>query len=111
MEQTITAIQQSTISNRNTTHSEDGKSLKGIEIDLFSHKIHEGNYQRVISQVVGEHFTVIRQPDVSEAYATFSIFPKDYALIEGGMMYTTAGRMVSDLINRGFLIQGFWTVK
>lgn len=111
MEYTLASAPQTVISRRNSSTAEESKAFKAIEVDLFSYNVHEGNYQRVIAQVAGDHFTVVRQPDVSESYATFCIAPKDYALVDGGMMYTTAGRIIADLIGRGFLIQGYWTIK
>lgn len=91
--------------------SKSSETFKGIEVDLFSYTIAPDNFQKSIAAICGEHFDVVLQPEVSEDYATFYIAPKDYCLVEGGMMYTSAGSIMSELISRGFLIRGYWTIE
>lgn len=112
MEYGLIANEQVTVSQRfRSTNAAESKPFKGIEVDLFSHNIPQEDFNNLITEVAGNHFDVTRQPDVEDSYATFYIAPKDYALIEGGMMYTTAGRIITDLISKGLLIKGYWTVK
>ncbi|MCR9172621.1 MAG: hypothetical protein NXI10_09025 [bacterium] len=87
------------------------EAFKGIEVDLFSYSIAPDKFEDEVKNVCGEHFYVHLQSDVSEDYATFYITPKDYCLVDGGMMYTSAGSIISELITRGFLIKGYWTVE
>ncbi|XOV68487.1 MAG: hypothetical protein ACFHU9_04770 [Fluviicola sp.] len=85
--------------------------FRGIEVDLFSYTVAPDRFQEIIQSVCGEHFDVRLQPEVSEDFATYYIAPKEYCLVEGGMMYSSAGSIISELISRGFLIKGYWTVK
>ena len=91
--------------------AKQSETFKGIEVDLFSYSLAPDKFQGVIETVCGEHFEVVLQPEVSDDYATFYIAPKEYCLVDGGMMYTSAGSIISKLISRGFLIKGYWTVE
>jgi hypothetical protein len=112
MEYGLIGNRQATVTHRfNSKTAAESKPFKGIEVDLFSHTIIQEDFCDLISEVAGNHFDIVRQPGADKSYATFYIAPKDYALIEGGMMYTTAGRIITDLISKGLLIKGYWTVK
>lgn len=94
--------------------SKDSKlfeAFKGIEVDLFSYTIAPDKFHEIIQFVCGEHFDVKLQPEAKEDYVTYYIAPKDSCLVDGGMMYSSAGSIISALISRGFLIKGYWTVE
>lgn len=94
-----------TFSSKET--SNDDVTLSAIELRLFSYNIDEENFQQVIEAVAGNHFIVTKIEEKHNEFSTFRIAPQDYCLIEGGMMYTSAGSIISELISRGFLIKGY----
>lgn len=86
------------------------ETFVGIEIDLFSYSIAPDNFLSTIQSVCGEHFDVQLQPEVSDKFTTIYIAPKEYCLVDGGMMYSSAGSIISNLVSKGFLIKGYWTI-
>ena len=92
-----------------TATRNEGK-LKGIELSLFSYQIDPVRYHRIFSEVCGTHFhyRITIQHDSS---LRVLVAPHDHCLVEGGMMYTSAGYIMATLHERGFLIRGYQTIE
>ena len=82
-----------------------GSILKGIELSIFSYQIHIDEYERCLREVCGTHFQYERRWVSHKGVMTVFISPRDFCLVEGGMMYKSAGSIISDLLNEGFFIQ------
>lgn len=78
------------------------KTLKGIEVDLFSYKVSSCSIEKLINESCGQHFEVSQ---LNSSQFSFHIQPKDYCLVNGGMMYTSAGTIVSSLNSKGVLVK------
>lgn len=86
--------------------------LKGIEIDVFSYRIPESRFKQVLDEVCGEHCNIDDLPTKArKPSASFFITPKDFCLVDGGMMYTSAMSILSQLTSKGLLIQEFRTIE
>lgn len=94
------------LAQRRTTS--DVRVLKGIEIDVFSHKINNDHFENVIQETCGSHFSFSKIRVAKDAN-TFYIRPLDHCLVEGGMMYTSAISIISSLSVKGLLVKGFRT--
>lgn len=89
----------------------EGSTLKGIELSLFSFQVSLKDYESLLEKVCGTHFQY-QILSISEVGAmTVYISPEDYCLIEGGMMYKSAGNIISELVKRGLLIKGMRTIE
>ncbi len=85
--------------------------LKGIELSLFSYRVSLKDYESTLKEVCNTHFQY-QILSVSEAgVMTVYISPEDYCLVDGGMMYKSAGSIISELVKRSLLIKGMRTVE
>ena len=80
-------------------------TLKGIELSIFSYQIPMGEYEMFLKEVCGTHFQYELRRVSHDGVMTIFISPKEFCLVEGGMMYKSACCIISDLMNRGFFIQ------
>lgn len=79
--------------------------LKGIELDLFSYHLAENDFENKLAEACGQHFICeLIKKDVK--HSTYYITPQEYSLVNGGMLYKSAGNIVSKLTNKGILIAG-----
>lgn len=79
--------------------------LKGIELDIFSYQLNEQQLVDRLNEACGAHF-ICKRIKQDEKNSTFYITPHEYALVNGGMLYKSAGNIVSKLTSKGILIAG-----
>lgn len=99
-------------STRNSAHhnyvqSSSAKTnvLKGIELDLFSYQLNEDDFVKKLREACGTHF-MCELVSNDEKHSTYYITPHEYSLVNGGMLYKSAGNIVSKLSDKGILIAG-----
>lgn len=89
----------------------EGSSLKGIEVSLFSLRISLDEYETNVTEVCDTHFQYKVLSISENGTMTVYISPKEYCRVNGGMMYTSAGSILSDLVSSGFLVKSFRTIE
>lgn len=85
-------------------------TLKAVEVDLFSYQLDASDFELKLLEICGNQFKYEKK-QTSDIHTTFYITPEDHCLVEGGMMYKSAGSILADLTSHGFLIKGFRTIE
>lgn len=94
----------------NASVDQGNSTLKAVEVDLFSYQLDAADFELKLREICGNQFKYEKKHS-TEIYTTFYITPEDHCLVEGGMMYKSAGSILADLTSHGFLIKGFRTVE
>jgi hypothetical protein len=114
MEALVSVTQQDvSVAHNAKNHKEiqDGPAkLMGIEIDLFSYKVPEGHFEQVLKEICGGAFNFKMVTGATKGSNSYFIFPQEYCLVEGGMMYTSAVNILKQLTTSGLLVSEFRTV-
>lgn len=85
---------------------DDRDILRGITLKLFSES---PNITERTKAIIGNHFICkIEQLDTQSIRVT--ICPKEYCLVNGGMMYKTAGTIIANLISNGIFVRSMDTI-
>jgi hypothetical protein len=85
---------------------EDEKNvLLGIELTLFSYEHAVSDFETLLEQICGTHFRYEVLSITEDCKMTVFVRPREHCLVEGGMMYKSAGSIIKDVFARGFLIQ------
>jgi hypothetical protein len=87
------------------------RKMIGVEVDLFSYKVPATKFEHVLAEVCGEQFDFDALDGHSNETVSFFITPKDYCLVDGGMMYTSAVSILKKITDKGLLVEEFRTVK
>lgn len=95
----------------NDYDSINGSILKGIDVSLFSYQVSLDNYENKIKEVCGTHFEYRISSISDEGAMTVFISPKEFCLVDGGMMYKSAGSIIADFIEKGFLIKDMRAIE
>ncbi len=85
-------------------------TLKAVELSLFSYQLPFTGYESFLKEVCGTAFRYEIKSVSEEGVMTVLIAPHDFCLVEGGMLYKSAGSIISSLIENGFLIHAMATV-
>lgn len=89
-----------------TLFTPDGDTLQGIVLSLVSP---DPEIIDRITEVIGGHFH-LEFGLFSENSVSVTIKPKDYCLVDGGMMFRTAGCIITRLLDHGIFIQSMDTI-
>lgn len=83
--------------------------LKGVEVELLQHTPSGPAHERILSEICGAHF-FFKTLRAGKSSIVYYIRPFDHSLVNGGMMYTSAGSLISAIISRGLLLKNVRTI-
>lgn len=79
--------------------------LLGVELTVFSYDHPVSDFEPILEDICGTHFMYEVLSITEDCKMTVFVRPRQHCLVNGGMMYKSAGSIIKDVFARGFLIQ------
>lgn len=86
--------------------SDTAPCLSSIVLEVFSYRYSKGELKECLKQICGQAFTfrIVEEFNPSVPKLKVHLAPQEYCLVNGGMMFTSAGALISDMHQKGLCI-------
>jgi len=89
----------------NSVFSNNNHVLSHIDVVVMKHQFITSNIEFICREICNTHFEYQIESYENNSSHKISIRPKEHCLVEGGMMYKSAGSIISKMIENGLMIK------